>query len=257
MVTGLDKFIEHFLEFNSHYILIGGGACDWQMRKKGLPFRATKDLDIILIVEALSNEFVTHFWQFIKDGEYSIAEVGEKRVFYRFIYPKTEGYPKMLELFSRKPATLLVTEGIHLTDIPTDEEASSLSAILLEDEYYHFTLTNSVIIDNLHLANEFGLISLKVKAFLNNKARKETGKEIREDDIYKHKRDVIRLTTTLPPDMIIEVPMKIKEDIRQFVEILQEENTPIGQLLKNQGMGRISPLQIIEQLQKSFGLGGK
>jgi hypothetical protein len=178
--------------------------------------------------------------------------VGEKRVFYRFINPKTEGYPKMLELFSRKPATLLVTEGIHLTDIPTDEEASSLSAILLEDEYYHFTLTNSVIIDNLHLANEFGLISLKVKAFLNNKARKETGKEIREDDIYKHKRDVIRLTTTLPPDMIIEVPMKIKEDIRQFVEI-----TPIGQLLKNQGMGRISPLQIIEQLQKSFGLGGK
>jgi hypothetical protein len=61
MVTGLDKFIEHFLEFNSHYILIGGGACDWQMGKKGLPFRATKDLDIILIVEALSNEFVTHF----------------------------------------------------------------------------------------------------------------------------------------------------------------------------------------------------
>ena len=79
MVIGLDIFIKHFQPYNDHYILIGGGACDYQMLQKGLPFRATKDLDIILIIEALSDEFINHFWQFIKDGEYAIAEVGDKK----------------------------------------------------------------------------------------------------------------------------------------------------------------------------------
>ena len=76
MVKRLDIFIEHFENFTDQYILIGGGACDVQMRNKGLPFRTTKDLDIVLIVEALSDEFVKHFWRFIKDGEYAIAQVG-------------------------------------------------------------------------------------------------------------------------------------------------------------------------------------
>ena len=87
MVVGLDLFIEHFEQYTDHYVLIGGSACHWQMKQKGLPFRATKDIDIILIVEALSDEFVNHFWQFIKNGEYAITQVGEKKQFYRFIKP--------------------------------------------------------------------------------------------------------------------------------------------------------------------------
>jgi len=54
MVTGLDVFIAHFQEYTGHYVLIGGGAVDWHMNQS-LPFRATKDLDIILVVEALTN----------------------------------------------------------------------------------------------------------------------------------------------------------------------------------------------------------
>lgn len=72
MVIGLDLFIKHFEPYTDHYVLIGGSACDWQMEQKGLPFRATKNIDTILIVEGLSDEFVNHFWQFIKDGEYAI-----------------------------------------------------------------------------------------------------------------------------------------------------------------------------------------
>src|ERR1700741_3496939 len=98
MVKGLDLFAEHFKAFSDHYILIGGSACDVQMKERGQDFRGTKDLDIILIVEALDATFVNHFWDFIRGGGYAIAEVGNKKRFYRFNKPQVDGYPKMIEL---------------------------------------------------------------------------------------------------------------------------------------------------------------
>jgi hypothetical protein len=61
MVKGLDLFKEHFAQFTDHYILIGGGACDVQFTQKDIDFRVTKDLDIILLVEVLTDKFVSHF----------------------------------------------------------------------------------------------------------------------------------------------------------------------------------------------------
>jgi hypothetical protein len=83
------------------------------LEQKGFDFRATKDLDIILVVEALSADFVRRFWQFIRQGGYSIAQIGEQKKFYRFIQPKTAGYPKMLELFSRKPDLIADVPDMH------------------------------------------------------------------------------------------------------------------------------------------------
>lgn len=255
MVAGLDIFTEHFEPFTDHYILIGGGACDWQMEQKGLPFRATKDLDIILIVEALSDNFVNHFWQFINEGEYAVAQVGDKKSFYRFIKPNTSGYPYMLELFSRRADLIKEIPGMYLTDIPTGEEASSLSAILLDDEYYRFTLANTQLTGGLHLANEIALICLKTRAFLNNTKRKEEGHEVQDDDITKHKKDIIRLTATLTPGIIVTAPQIVKTDLQQYIEILRAENPDIKRLLKNQGMADITIDQIIEQLNSTFDLG--
>ncbi len=61
MVKGLTHFAEYFKNYTANYILIGGAACDVLMNKVGINFRATKDLDIILIVEAISPEFVKLF----------------------------------------------------------------------------------------------------------------------------------------------------------------------------------------------------
>lgn len=254
MVTGLDIFTEHFKQYTNHYILIGGSACDWQLERKGIHFRTTKDLDIILVVEALSDEFIRHFWTFIKDGEYSIAEVDEKKSFYRFIKPNASAYPKMIELFARRPDLIKERPGMHLTDIPTGEDVSSLSAILLDDDYYKFTIANTVISDNLHLANEAALICLKVRAFLNNRSRKEAGQLVREDDIIKHKKDIIRLTVTLPATMEITVPDIVRKDLRSYIEVLKQENIDIKQLLKNQGIGNVTQEQIIDQLIQIFKL---
>lgn len=254
MVTGLDIFTEHFKSHTEHYLLIGGGACDQHFQKKGLDFRATKDLDIILIVEALSKEFVNRFWEFIKAGEYSVAERGDKKQFYRFVNPQTNGYPKMIELFSRKPDSITIPDGFHLTDIPTDEEASSLSAILLDDDYYKFTLANTTLSDGLHHANDIALIALKAKAFLNNKKRKEEGEKVQDDDIDKHRKDVVRLTTTLAGDMKVEAPEVIKKDILDYISIVKEQNPDIKQLMKNLGIDGVSLDQILDQLANTFQL---
>lgn len=53
MVRGLDVFRRHFADFTDRYVLIGGVAATLAMEEAGLDFRATKDLDLVLIIEAL------------------------------------------------------------------------------------------------------------------------------------------------------------------------------------------------------------
>ncbi|MCR3955520.1 MAG: hypothetical protein NUK57_04430 [Gudongella sp.] len=50
MVHGLEKFKEYFKNHTSQYVFIGGTACDIIMDDLGATFRATKDLDMVLIL---------------------------------------------------------------------------------------------------------------------------------------------------------------------------------------------------------------
>ena len=68
MVGGLNKFKDYFLEYKEQYVLIGGAACDIIMEDFDSSFRATKDLDIVLIIVALTPEFGRAFWKFVNDG---------------------------------------------------------------------------------------------------------------------------------------------------------------------------------------------
>ena len=70
MVKGLDKFRDYFSDYTDQYVLIGGTACEVSFRKYDLDFRATRDLDIVLIVEAQTKEFGEKIWEFIKAGKY-------------------------------------------------------------------------------------------------------------------------------------------------------------------------------------------
>ena len=51
-------------------MLIGGTACSILMDKIGAPFRVTKDLDVVLILEVLDSGFTKAFWKFIEEGRY-------------------------------------------------------------------------------------------------------------------------------------------------------------------------------------------
>jgi hypothetical protein len=145
-------------------------------------------------------------------------------------------------------------EGMHLTDIPTGEEASSLSAILLEDEYYKFALSNTQVINGLHIANEYALICLKVRAFINNSKRKVEGQNVKSEDITKHKNDIIRLTVTLTPNINVSIPDIIKKELKEYINTIRIENPDIKQLLKEQGVTDITLEEIIEQLELIFAL---
>ena len=70
MVRGLDVFREYFAAHAEQYVLIGGVAATYAMEEAGLQFRATKDLDIVLHIEALNPEFGEEFWAFIEAGGY-------------------------------------------------------------------------------------------------------------------------------------------------------------------------------------------
>ena len=99
---------------------------------------------MVLIVEALTSEFAGIFWDFIKDGDYRhISGSTGKPQFYRFDKPQVEGFPKMIELFSRTDFEL--KSHIGITPLYVSDDISSLSAILLDDDYYQVLLAGRVI----------------------------------------------------------------------------------------------------------------
>lgn len=57
MVNGLEIFRTWFQDYSDQYVLIGGTAAAIALESAGLEFRATKDLDIVLHVEALTPAF--------------------------------------------------------------------------------------------------------------------------------------------------------------------------------------------------------
>lgn len=66
MVTGIESFKEWFKGNESQYAIIGGTACDILMTEEGLDFRATKDIDLVLIIEAVDAAFGRKFWDYKK-----------------------------------------------------------------------------------------------------------------------------------------------------------------------------------------------
>ena len=55
--------------------------------------------------------------------------------FYRFSQSDFKQYPAMIELFTRKLDAIQLPKEAVLTPLPIDEDVSSLSAILLDDNY--------------------------------------------------------------------------------------------------------------------------
>lgn len=232
-IRGLDLFGAHFTEFKDQYVLIGGVASWLTLNEAGLPFRATKDLDIVLVIEALNTQFVGAFWDFVKAGEYAVRQVGaidnQRPAFYRFQNPANEAYPAQLELFSRAPDGFEHPEDATLTPIPTDESVSSLSAILLDAPYYHYLLTGRQSNAQLTFIGADRLIPLKAHAWLDLSARKGAGEQVDSRNIKKHLHDVLRLSGQLTDDPI-ELPKSIQMDMLAFVERLAKEGVDLKAL---------------------------
>ena len=161
MVRGLDIWKEYFAAYSDNYVLIGGAACYWYEEEYGQIPRVTKDLDLILIVEALSAEFGRIFWEFIKAGKYSSRQRGDgKHEYFRFKNPEDRQFPQQVELFSRHTGKLCFPEDTRLEPVHIEDGISSLSAILMDEAYYNFTIAHSAVYEGVHLANVEALVCL-------------------------------------------------------------------------------------------------
>lgn len=229
MVKGLAVFQEWCKGFEDHDVLIGGTAATLTMAEAGLPFRGTKDLDIVLHVEALTPDFGQRFWAFVQAGGYLKKEgdPAQRPCLYRFQKPQDEDFPHMLELFSRVLEGLSFVPPGHLTPIPMDEQTSSLSAILLDEDYYQFVLTGR---KNRHgmpsWIGEDRLIPLKAVAWLEMTERVRQGEVIDTRKINKHLADIVKLSALLQPGQTIEVPPRIRADLQKFVQWIGSLDKP-------------------------------
>ena len=253
MVRGLDIFQRWFAAYADQYVLIGGTAASLTMEDAGLTFRATKDLDIVLHVEALTPAFGDAFWRFVETGGYEIRQHSDtgQPMFYRFQKPADDRYPAMLELFARALDGLLLAEDSQLTPIPLDETVSSLSAILLDDAYYAFIMAGRRSVDGLPWVGEDRLIPLKAIAWLDLTARKEQGAKIDAKDVRKHLNDVLRLSQLLTPTTRIALDQKISDDMARFLTMVAADTSIDPKALQ---LGNVTVAELVDRLARAYEL---
>lgn len=253
MVIGLERWKEYFSNDKDKYVLIGGSACNLLEEDLDMLPRATKDLDLILVVEALTQDFGMKLWNFIKNGDYENRSRGEneyKHEYFRFKNPKDKSYPKQIELFARDTGILKLPSDARIEPISIGDNLSSLSAILMDDDYYSFTIEHSRDIDEIHIANPEALICLKAKAYTEMLDRKAKGEQVDSRDIEKHKKDVFRLIAMLPQDSRFSLPEKLRNDMSDFYQRIGELPNP--DFFKNAGLKGLDAQRLLDLFNMAF-----
>lgn len=251
MVRGVEKFKEYFRSYTGQYTFIGGAACDILLGNLGEDFRATKDLDMVLIIEALKEDFANTFMQFIEAGGYEHIDKGSgENQFFRFAKPKDTSFPYMIELFSKRPEYLssFVTRlgPIHISD-----DVISLSAILLDDEYYMLLKNGVTVVEEVSVLDLEHIILFKMKAWLDLSGRKADGEHIDSKNIKKHKNDIFRLAASLDVNSKLLVTGQVKRDAETFLNEVREEQVDLNSLnIRNTSFD-----EILEVIARCYGLG--
>ena len=228
MVKGIERFRDYFQDFTDEYVLIGGAACDISFKNNNADFRATKDLDIVLIVEALTSGFGERFWKFIQDGGYqNRARSSGKPQFYRFDKPMQAGFPAMIELFAR--TEYILKEDFGITPLHIDDSVSSLSAILLNEAYYKALLQGREVIDGISVLPHSMLIPFKAKAWRELSERDRRGEHVDSRDLKKHRNDIIRMASELLLERC-ELPDEVRNDMRTFIDAMNVTDQEIKNL---------------------------
>jgi hypothetical protein len=231
MIKGFEIFHKWFYGYKEQYAIIGGTACDLLMTENALDFRATKDIDLVLIIEALTLDFGNRFWEFIIAGGYQhLNKSTGVPEFYRFSHPQNEEYPFMIELFSRRVGAITLPRETVITPIPMEDSISSLSAILLDDAYYELLRGGTTVVNGVTILDAGHLILFKAKAWLDLTQKKEKGEQVDSKNIRKHKKDIFRLSVLLNAQERIYVQPTVRHDMLGFLEEMRNEDVDLKQL---------------------------
>ena len=225
MVAGIEKLRHHLSGHEDKYVVIGGAACDLLFDVRGLLFRATKDIDMVLCIEAeVDAAFAAAFKKLLEAGGYEARrhKTG-KREFYRFQRTAINDYPYMIELFSRTPDALNLPDDTFLAPLDVENDIVSLSAILLTEDYYQAISQARTIESGVSIIDETLLIPFKAHAYLNLIEDDRAGRKVKKDDIKKHRNDVFRLSSLLSLDASVHMSERIKSDLKKFLELVEAD----------------------------------
>lgn len=242
MIVGLDRFREFFRDYQNQYALIGGVATMRWLEEAGFSPRATKDFDLVLLIENLDDAYLRRFWDFVRTGKYSTLQksTGE-RIYYRFANPEETDYPFMMEIFSRAKDGMTLWSDQRIVPIPADADASSLSAILMDEDYYAIVRDHTEVRDGLPLLSAESLILLKAKAWLDLHARKVGGVPVDERHIKKHRNDLFKLALLLVPDKAMGIPRSVFEDLTEFLSRFPADSPEWGSIRQASSMADTMP----------------
>ncbi|MCB9092979.1 MAG: hypothetical protein H6620_10515 [Halobacteriovoraceae bacterium] len=247
MIRGLEHFKDYFRDYSENFILVGGVASYLLLDEAGVPKkRATKDLDIVLMMKPTS-DFLNAIKSYISSGGYEIekGDNGQSR-FYRFKKPKDNEFPLMIELFATAENDLDIYGDQHIIPIAKEEGVESLSAILLDHEYYSLIKNNGVKKDGIYILNDLALIPFKAKAYLEIKQRGEDSRSWK-----KHRGDIINLTVAfLTSETREELKGKVREHFIEFIEQLESELT--SDIIEGACKQKVQAQDILNVLRSTF-----
>lgn len=249
MIRGLISFTDFFKDNKDDYVVIGGLATAMIMHELEFVFRATKDIDLV-VVSKDNEEFIKKLLLFIKEAGYKTKQRTKhetKHNLFRFLDSDDDSYPEQIELFAiHKEDSAIVTDN-HIIPIETPEYYDDLSAILLDEDYFKLLIKHTTEIDGLQVATPEVLIPLKMHAHLN--LRKEGS-----PDAKKHFRDVIKLSTLLDDESIVDLDGEPKNDFLEFMKLLaKEDENRVKNILKGLNpTGRLNKEIIIESLESAY-----
>jgi len=212
--AGLNHFEEYFKDFRESYVVVGGFATlmllEKQLKGHG---KVTQDIDLVLLTTA-SVEMAQKIKAYVTEGAYTIQK-GQKDNFsyYRFVNPKVENFAKEIELFAVNDHALVLDEGQRIIPIDPEEGLYSLSAIMLDHEYFEMIKNNIDNSNRVPCTNTLATIMLKISAFYDLKSRGD-------DKWKKHRRDIIKLVLLLTGEEYLELKGRMVEDVELFMEHL-------------------------------------
>ena len=244
-IAGSDKVALYLSKYNDCFVIIGGIATILVLDNLGAKTRVTKDFDIVVIADGTNDNFSKAIFKFLKDGKYKRGKKEGREIHYRFIRPEVNGFPKIIELFSKEGNNI----HSHLRKIDYIEDDEQLSVITIDSAVFEFVKNRKTIINDLPIVDEYGLVPLKVHAYFNNLSLFKEGKITNRNYYEKHLDDVIRLLAAISNvDVEIEMPEILKKNCIDFIGLLQKVDNRIKELQ----IGEITADQIVERFVNVF-----
>ena len=155
-------------------------------------------------------------------------------------------------MLSRHPDILGEPQGLLIEPLPISDDVSSLSAIIMDDDFYNFTVKHSEVTDGIRHASPIALIALKTRAYLNLLNDKKRGVHVNSRDIKKHRSDVMKSLVISDGDEVVASP-SIVGCVRDFVtDIRKDYDNVVPALSKSLDVDESIVGQLLNILDRLF-----